>query len=435
MKYKIIVSYSTKDSSVTDPIVDIIKYYYRVTCWYQRDDSRGDYIEEYNNAIKESGALLLFLSANSIRSLRVKNEISRAYRENSKRPDFQILPVCIEALDENDMDMASNLVGGINTLFTHKYPDNYSLTLDIFKQLKIKAHEEDVHAASIYTGDEEVERRRIFAQNVYLNRIADPYLDDIFSRYASPAVLDVGCADGSNILLRLTGRDYRSLLGIDRNGNKISEAVRRNEEMKNSFLTCNIESPELGRVLKTYLQENGLNGFDIVHIAAVLMHLADASRVLKEIYNYMNDGATIFIQDEDDAFNVTFPKNKFLDDALDIWEHSIESGDRKMGRKIPTLLRESGFTDVRLLSTTVSSLDFNGENKEQLWDMYYNSDLWVVDSASFFDSRLAYEKFLRYKEHHAELKAKYMQGDIFATLGVLFLSAKKKANDNASAHV
>ena len=175
-----------------------------------------------------------------------------------------------------------------------------------------------------------------------------------------------------------------------------------------------------------YLQENGLKGFDIVHIAAVLMHLADASRVLKEIYNYMNDGATSFIQDEDDAFNVTFPKNKFLDDALDIWEHSIESGDRKMGRKIPSMLRESGFTDVKLLSTTVSSLDFNGENKEQLWDMYYNSDLWVVDSASFFDSRLAYEKFLRYKDHHAELKARYMQGDIFATLGVLFLSAKKK---------
>lgn len=425
MKYKIIVSYSTKDSTLTDPIVDIIKYYYRVTCWYQRDDSNGNYIDLYSDAISESEAFVCFVSKNSLDSIAVDNEIRLAYNEKTERPDFQILPILIDDFDSRNRKRVINRFGSINGLFANKYPDNYSLALDIFKQLKIKVHDEDAHAASIYTGDEEVERRRIFAQNVYLNRIADPYLDEIFSRYASPAVLDVGCADGSNIMLRLTNRDYRTLLGIDRNGNKISEAMRHNEEKKNNFLTCNIEGPELGRVLKDYLQGNKLKGFDIVHIAAVLMHLADASRVLKEIYNYMNDGATIFIQDEDDGFNATFPKNKFLDDVLDIWEHSIESGDRHMGRKIPMMLRESGFTDVRLLSTTVSSLDFNGENKEQLWDMYYNSDLWVVDSASFFDSRLAYEKFLRYKDHHAELKARYMQGDIFATLGVLFLSAKK----------
>lgn len=426
MKYKIIVSYSTKDSSVTDPIVDIIKYYYRVTCWYQRDDSNGNYIDLYSDAISESEAFVCFISKNSLDSFAVDNEIRLAYNEKTERQDFKILPIFIDDFDSRNKKRVINRIGSINGLFAKKYPDNYSLALDIFKQLKIKVHDEEAHAASIYTGDEEVERRRIFAQNVYLNRIADPYLDEIFSHYSSPAVLDVGCADGSNILLRLTNREYRLLLGIDRNENKISEAVRRNEDDKNCLLTCNIESPELGRVLQTYLQEKKIKGFDVVHIAAVLMHLADAFRVLKEIYKYMNDGATIFIQDEDDAFNVTFPKNKFLDDVLDIWEHSNESGDRRMGRKISTMLRESGFADVKLLSTTVSSLDFNGENKEQLWDMYYNSDLWVVNSASFFDSRLAYEKFLRYKEHHAELKAKYMQGDIFATLGVVFLSAKKK---------
>jgi len=96
-----------------------------------------------------------------------------------------------------------------------------------------------------------------------------------------------------------------------------------------------------------------------------------------------------------------------------------------MGRKIPKLLTDSGFTNISLLSSTVSSLDFEGEMKEILWDIYYNSDFWVTDNPSFFSNIEAYNAYERYKENHSKLKEQYMKGDFFVTLGILFFSAQK----------
>ncbi|MBO7580112.1 MAG: TIR domain-containing protein [Bacteroidaceae bacterium] len=421
--YDIFISYSNKNVKEIDKIVDIIQGY-KVNCWYQKRNSKNDFIKEINLGIKESKAFVVFLSSASIKSIRVKNEINRAIKKHEKDSNFTILPVIIEDLDEDEDDEMELLIGSFTWIYQKDYPDLYSLVLSIFSQLNIKLAE-DENSRSIYTGDEDTEIKRLKIQNEYLNKFAGPYLDEIFADYKNPLVLDVGCADGSNTHIRFNGRKYRALLGIDKNHLKINTANSLYRSDKNTFQYCDVTTDDLDRVLSDYLQEKEQYGFDIIHLSAVLLHVEEPEKLLKKLHGYLSKDGTIFIQDEDDGVNLVYPRDKRLEDCFYIWKHSKESGNRIMGRTIPYMLSKNGYSQIKLLSSQITSLDFNGEMKECLWDLYFNSDLWVVDNASYFDDIKAFELLQTYKEGHSKLREEYMNGRYFIMLGIFYISARK----------
>jgi len=278
---------------------------------------------------------------------------------------------------------------------------------------------------SIYTGDEKNEIARINRQNEYLNRIVAPYLDKIFSYFANPLILDIGCADGNNILLRLKNRNYHALLGIDKNHTKIETANNLFGSYKNSFVCCDINTEALNNILSEYLKQKGKAGFDIIHISSVLLHIENPIILLCNLHMFLSKNGHIFIQDEDDGVNMVYPYDERFEDCFYVWNHSIEAGDRFMGRKIPFYLSKSGYSDINILSSNITSLDFNGETKDCLWDLYFNSDLWVANDPSFYDNYEAYERFLSYKKNYIELRESYVNNNYFIMLGFFFISAKK----------
>lgn len=278
---------------------------------------------------------------------------------------------------------------------------------------------------SLYSGDGSKEIQRIDKQNEYLNKIVTPFLDDIFSNYENPLILDVGCSDGRNIMLRLKNRNYFSLLGIDKNSDKIEIAKNLFNTDKDAFVCCDINSDDLTDILSKYLSSKNKDGFDIIHISSVLLHLKDPLLLLKKMKDFLSKNGSLFIQDEDDGLNVVYPYEKKIEDCFYIWDHSIESGDRYMGRKIPFFLSECEYSDIKIYSSAITSADFRGEKKECFWDLYFNSDLWAADHISFYDDIDAYERYLLYRKSHSELKSSYMNGQYFITLGIFFISAKK----------
>lgn len=96
-----------------------------------------------------------------------------------------------------------------------------------------------------------------------------------------------------------------------------------------------------------------------------------------------------------------------------------------MGRKLPVLLRHAGFSSVEMRCSIISSVDFKGSLKEDLWDIYFNPKYWVVDSPDYFDKADAFEKCIEYKNRHGRKKQKYMKDKIFVSLGVPIFTAKK----------
>lgn len=416
------ISYSNKDFETISLVVDIIQEKH-VNCWFQKQNSKADYIKEINKGIKESNNFIIFLSPSSLSSIRVKNEINRAIQKYNKDKSFSILPVVISELKEEEEEEAMLLLGSFNWLYSKDFPDYDSLVLKIISSLHIKT--ERGSKQSIYSGDEESEINRINLQNEYLNKIASKYLDKIFKDHKNPRILDVGCADGRNIIERIKGRNYQSLLGIDKNQQKIDMANEHLITDKNTFDCCDISSDSLYTTISSYLNKHGYEGFDIIHIAAVLMHIKNPKELLERLHQYLSPGGTIFIQDEDDGANMVYPYDKSFDDCFYVWAHSNEAGDRHMGRKVAFYLSACNYSDINVHSTCITSLDFNGAMKDRLWDMYFNSELWVANNPSYFDSNEAYERYLNYSKKQPKLREEYMKGNYFVILGVIFISAKK----------
>lgn len=281
------------------------------------------------------------------------------------------------------------------------------------------------NSASLYSGEKDVEVFRIAQQNTIYNLYANRYLDELFLSYEAPAVLDIGCSDGKNINLRLKGRSYHSLLGIDIDPDKILLAKETFRDPRQSFAVLDVSNPGFQEQLRAYLDQKKLEGFHIIHISSVLMHVGNPKAVLGILRSFLAPDGTLFIQDEDDGLNLAYPPDDFFTDAFYLWEHSLESGDRHFARKIPGYLADCGYHEIHLKSAGISSLDFPEEAREAFWDLYFNCDLWSADSAAYFDNDESLDKLSAYRVRHPSYRKAFIEGKYFILLGVFFLTAKK----------
>lgn len=277
--------------------------------------------------------------------------------------------------------------------------------------------------ASLYSGEKDVEVFRIAQQNTIFNLYAKRHLDTIFAKVPNPVILDVGCSDGININLRLQGRNYHSLLGIDIDPEKIRSATADNP--RQSFEVMDVCAPGFPEQLSSWLDARGLEGFDLIHISSVLMHVPDQEAVLSALRPFLTEQGILFIQDEDDGCNLVYPSDPFFDAAFALWDQSLESGDRHNGRRLPTLLRQAGYSDVRLLSSTISSLDVPRECLEAYWDLYFNSDLWSADAPEFFSNPAAIDQLSEYRRLQPQYRQAFLEGRFFVLMGVFFLTATR----------
>lgn len=420
----IFISFSNANKEKVEKIVSTIKFF-GPTCWFQLRDSKQHFIEEINNGINNSKNFVVFLSNASVSSLMVRNEIARAISQQKKNSDYAIIPVVIEELNESNQEIIELFLGSLNWLYEDKFDDYESLVLAIFEQANLTPTY-DENGQSTYSTEKEAEKIRLKAQNKFFNEYAKKYLDEIFSNYDNPSVLDVGCDNGDNIIMRLAGRKYSFLLGVDNNQIAVEEANKLHSHDNHAFIHCDVTSNNFFRDIFSQMQRFRVMGFDIIHISAVLLHIGQVDDLIKNLYMLLNPNGTIFIQDEDDGVNIAYPHSKYFDDCFYIWEHSKESGDRKMARKLPLILKNAGFNNIKLLSPTISSIDFDEQYKEELWDLYFNPELWAADNAAYFDNYEAFDLLKVVSQKHSEMKECYLQGKYFIALGVFFYIATKQ---------
>lgn len=426
IKYDFFISYNKNDKKHASRVAKLIKSS-GLERWWQEEYSQQEYAQKIKEGIDASKAFVVLLSASSAESEWVGKEILYALRRHSI-VGLKILPIVVEELSENDYDFFHHILGDFNWLFVKDYGSDRELIRAISKQVDIKLSKE--LSDSIYSAEAEIEQERLRKQNNIYSIYAIPCIDEVFEKIKSPSVLDVGSSDAESIMLRLKGKSFSHLLCIDKEKGKLELASGRyGDDPRISFLAVDITSKGLRDTLKKYLDENGLEGFDLIHISAVLLHLKNALPTLRVLRELLSENGTILVQDEDDGLNATYEEDTtdptFFSDCFYIWEHSKESGDRHMGRKLPVLLRHAGFSSVEMRCSIISSVDFKGSLKEDLWDIYFNPKYWVVDSPDYFDKADAFEKCIEYKNRHGRKKQKYMKDKIFVSLGVPIFTAKK----------
>ncbi len=425
-KYDYFISYSNADSDKVEPIVELMSGEYKAKCWFQLYNSKHEYVEEIISGIENSSAFIVFISKYSALSNNVLNEIHYALSWADSHPDYTILPVVIDndGFDINDEKYRKVrfYLNRFNMLFLKFGVELNELVIQIFGQTNFVI-EQDILRKSLYHTSES-EAKRLKAQNEILKKA----VDDIFPPLVTPksVILDVGCAGGDNIVLRLSELEYGRLLGVDIDPAQIALANKNYGSDKNEFIQCDITDDSFYDVLQDSLEKYEVSGFDLIHVSAVLLHQTEPVKILRVLRRFLKSSGHLFIQDEDDGANIVYPNYSFFNKAFTIWLDSKESGDRFCARKIPAYLKEAGYHSVSLKKCGISNIDVTPDEQEPFWDIYFNYKLWeAVEEDLFYNpkstQKLLDEYIADYEKRHTE----YAEGKIFIQLGFLFYVAKK----------
>ncbi len=426
-EYDYFISYSNMDSKIVEPIITLMEKDYNAKCWFQLHNSKSEYIDEIIKGIEDSCVFIIFVSKNSANSNNVLNEIHYALEWANSHLEYKILPIVI---DDGRFDIRLEeyrkirfYLNRYNMLFFKENDEAHSLVSQIFQQTGFVIDEVSL-SESLYHSTE-VEAKRLRAQNEILKKAAD----DIFSELVKPSsvILDVGCASGGNIILRLEGKQYSKLFGVDIDAVQIEKANAQFGNEQNSFSVCDVTSDDLHDLLQDYLERVESTGFDLIHISSVLLHQTEPVKILKALKRYLKTSGHLFIQEEDDGANLVHPNSAFFDRAFAIWLDSRESGDRFCARKIPAYLKESGYKTVSLKKCGIANIDLAPEEQAPFWDIYFNYYLWeaLEDEKFFYDYKKTMETVAEYAKDYETRYQEFLDGKIFIQLGFLFFVAKK----------
>lgn len=426
LDYDFFISFSNADLEIVSPIVNMMCTQYGAKCWFQEKDSRAEFIDAIMDGIEHSNAFIIFVSPSSANSYFVLNEINHAVEWRNSHDNYKIVPVVIGPPDidiNNPVYRKINFyLGRLNMCFYRQEESLEVLIRKIFDQAEYEVVGEALHKSLYHTSD--IEAKRLSAQNEILRDFSREY----FLKYVRPEmhILDVGCADGSNICMRLDGIDYAALLGVDIDEGQINKANEQYGSEKNKFIACDVLHNSFDDIISDYVDDNEITGFDIIHVSAVLLHLSEPIKLLHLLRRFLKKNGYIFIQDEDDGANLVYPNSLFFDRAFAIWADSKESGDRHCARKIPYYLLSAGYKRLLASKCGVSNVGLSLEKQTALWDIYFNYHLWLAAEENVFYNVAKTNKMLdEYRKEYDERKKEYDEGEIFIQLGFFFFIAQK----------
>ena len=181
---------------------------------------------------------------------------------------------------------------------------------------------------------------------------------DVIQRHGFPVsghVLDIGTAQG--IRARLMAENYPSahIIGIDRSQELLAEAITNNNTLPNLEF----------RVGNVYSLPFADNTFDFVYARLVFMHLSDPVHALNEIKRVLKIGGRLLIEDADRDCMFFEPAPTSFADFWKLVQDGQRrlGGDPNIGRKLATLLNQSGLQKIQ---TEIQTIQGDGSDIEFL---------------------------------------------------------------------
>ncbi len=178
-----------------------------------------------------------------------------------------------------------------------------------------------------------------------LSEVMAPSTRALLAEVGIPAgaqCLDVGCGGGDVTLelARAAGPAGRAV-GVDLDKTKI-EIARREAEQQ----SCSTVAFEVRDV--TAWEPDDL--FDVVFARFLLTHLPDPERLVSAMRRHIRPGGVIIVEDIDFRGHFAEPDCPALLRYVELYTKSVQAraADPNIGPRLPGLLREAGFEDVRM---------------------------------------------------------------------------------------
>ena len=204
----------------------------------------------------------------------------------------------------------------------------------------------------IRSGTEGVKRMRLIAPLIATDTNA---LLDRVGLNNGIECLDIGCGNGavSLELARRVGPDGHVTGGdIDEIKLTMARTEAHLQGIDNvTFLPMNVRD----------LHDSST--YDVIYARFLLTHLASPSQTLAILYRHLRPGGSIILEDIDFKGNITYPDCPAFDRYQALYCACVKhrGGDPFIGMKLPSLLRQNHFTNVRMAA--VQTLGMEGDIK------------------------------------------------------------------------
>lgn len=186
-------------------------------------------------------------------------------------------------------------------------------------------------------------------------------------------VLDIGCNDGFSTYQNFERyNNLTTVIGIDKAKECIETANVNYSNDRFKFYCEDIESENFESRLNEIKQENKIVKFDFINITMVLLHLVNPFKLLRTLRKHLNPNGILFIRDIDDSFNFAFPDSDKIFERLGaICSYCDVFGYRNSGKEIYSLLKNSGYSKVKIAKQGLNTSEMNVDDKETLFNIYY----------------------------------------------------------------
>ncbi len=178
-----------------------------------------------------------------------------------------------------------------------------------------------------------------------LSRVMRPTTLDLLRRAGirpGMACLEIGCGGGDLAfdMARMVGPAGR-VVGTDIDEKKLELASQEAEEQQLNnveFRLTDITESEPGKA------------FDLVHARFVLTHLANPAQALARMRGALRPGGVIVVEDIDFRGYFCHPESMALWRYVELYTETVrrKGADANIGPRLPALLIETGFENVRL---------------------------------------------------------------------------------------
>lgn len=429
------ISYSHEDEQIVKGIVTSLESI-GARCWFAPRDVVGRYAKAIVDAIGNAKIFLLCLSKSAATSEHVLNEIEMAYnKKKSSDGTLLIEPLCIEPidLDAPEFDEIMYYIRRINFIS----PTNLTSAKDIAREIIFKNKDylklenlniKKERTKSAYFPSER-ENQRLKIQTELLRKFDSDIYTQIFERYSAPDILDVGCGNADMIFDRLHNykNNYR-LIGVERDSEKVAEAIEKYGDNNIFFCVSDVESPEFSDTIIEEMEKDGVDQFDIINISMLLLHLKSECALLRKLRRLLKPDGIIIIKDIDDGINFAYPDDSCIFDRIyRICDNNETSGERKNGRSIYTNLYRAGFRKIKLEKSGFSTIGLNYEEKEAFWGMYfkfiYGDIKWMRDK--YPNNMDVVEDCEWFIENYDDIFDLFMRDDFIFSLGFQIYTAQK----------
>ena len=342
-------------------------------CWYAPRNVKGAYAKAIADGINSSKVFVLLLNHKSAISESVLNEVEIAHNVSKNSPRAVIQPICIEKIDMNAPEYFEMMYYIRRMHFINSYENQNPAEISN-EILKIQAQilgTKNKRKESKYVV-QDIEDKRLELQNRILNRFDDDVYQRTLDEYASPNVLDVGCGQGDMLISKFGKRQIGTLVGVDKSSRQISSAKLRHTEENYHFFELDVESEDFENKLLAKINSVGVDKFDVINLSMLLLHLNDPAALLTKLRRFLSENGTVIIRDIDDGINFAFPdpENTF-ERIYQMCARDEQSGNRRNGRQIYTLLSTAEYTDIRLEHQGLSTVGMTADERDALFNMYF----------------------------------------------------------------